>query len=289
MHSTPPAYARGAQRKEAMRTTLLSLLCLCLLALVATADDHPVPLERAHSHNDYFHKRPLLDALDAGFCSVEADIHLVDGQLLVAHDRDKVSPEATLAKLYLDPLLDRVRKNGGRAYPNGPTVTLLIDFKSNGEKTYPVLCELLKDYAEMLTVFTDDSTEPKAVSVIISGSRPIDTIAKESPRLVAVDGRLPDLYGGKSPHLMPLVSSSWDTAFSWDGKGEMPKDQRAKLDKFVTKAHAQGRRIRFWGLPVREAVWPTLYDAGVDLLNADNLEALRDLLIERMPEKPAQQ
>lgn len=46
-----------------------------------------MPLVHAHAHDDYEHKRPLFDALDRGFCSVEADVHLVDGQLLVAHIR----------------------------------------------------------------------------------------------------------------------------------------------------------------------------------------------------------
>ena len=35
-----------------------------------------VPLPNAHAHNDYEHKRPLFDALDHGFCSVEADVFL---------------------------------------------------------------------------------------------------------------------------------------------------------------------------------------------------------------------
>src|SRR5512135_1483640 len=47
----------------------------------------PTPLVHAHAHNDYQHERPLLDALDRGFCSVEADVHLVNGELLVAHAR----------------------------------------------------------------------------------------------------------------------------------------------------------------------------------------------------------
>jgi hypothetical protein len=51
------------------------------VVLVAAA---PVPLTRAHAHNDYLHARPLFDALDHGFCSVEADVWLVDGKLLVA-------------------------------------------------------------------------------------------------------------------------------------------------------------------------------------------------------------
>src|SRR5437016_4155385 len=84
----------------------------------------PTPLIRAHAHNDYEHARPLLDALEHGFCSVEADIWLVDGKLLVAHDLDKVKPERTLQALYLDPLRERVRRNGGRVYRGGPVCSL---------------------------------------------------------------------------------------------------------------------------------------------------------------------
>src|SRR5207244_7981145 len=85
-----------------------------------------VPLPQAHAHNDYEHKRPLQDALDHGFCSVEADVFLVDGQMLVGHDRKDLRPGRTLEKLYLEPLRERVRLNGGRVYSKGPTVFLLI-------------------------------------------------------------------------------------------------------------------------------------------------------------------
>ena len=39
------------------------------------------PLANAHAHNDYEHERPLLDALDQGFTSIEADVFLVEGQV----------------------------------------------------------------------------------------------------------------------------------------------------------------------------------------------------------------
>ncbi|MCZ9341415.1 hypothetical protein NGM37_27000, partial [Streptomyces sp. TRM76130] len=54
------------------------------------------PLWRAHAHNDYEHPRPLLDALDHRFGSVEADVYLVDGQLLIAHDAVDLDPARTL-------------------------------------------------------------------------------------------------------------------------------------------------------------------------------------------------
>src|SRR6478672_12695010 len=102
--------------------------CACGLLLVAAglvvAAPATVPLKNAHAHNDYEHTRPLFDALDQGFCSVEADIYLIDGQLLVAHDRKDVKPDRTLESLYLDPLRERVKANGGRVYKDGPTIYL---------------------------------------------------------------------------------------------------------------------------------------------------------------------
>jgi len=128
------------------------------LLLVSTLHAQPAtPLLRAHAHNDYEHERPLLDALDHGFTSIEADIHLVDGALLVAHDRDKVVAGRTLEALYLAPLQARVRANGGRVYPGGPPLLLLVDIKSDAEQTYTVLRDLLQQYAGMLTLFTHGS------------------------------------------------------------------------------------------------------------------------------------
>jgi len=249
--------------------------------LAAGAAPAVVPLERAHSHNDYSRPRPLLDALDAGFCSVEADIFLVNGELLVAHDADKTDPARTLRGMYLDPLRERVKQNGGRVYRDGPPVTLFIDIKDDAEATYARLDALLREYAEMLTSFTKDATETRAVTVIISGNTPRAAMAAQETRLASVDGRLPDLEANPSPHLVPMVSMSWGDVFKWNGKDAMPADEAALLKELVAKAHAQGRRIRFWGLPRPYAVWPVLHDAGVDLLNADNLAALQKLLLER--------
>src|SRR5687767_9869260 len=101
---------------------------------LAAAD--PIPLPQAHAHNDYEHRRPLMDALEHGFCSVEADVWLVNGRLLVAHDLKDARPERTLEKLYLDPLRRRVEENGGRIFGTGPAFTLLIDVKSDATNTY---------------------------------------------------------------------------------------------------------------------------------------------------------
>ena len=244
----------------------------------------PKPLRHAHAHNDYEHKRPLFDALECGFCSVEADVWLVDGKLLVAHDRNQVKPERTLQALYLDPLRERARRNGGRVYPNGPEVTLLVDVKSDAGKTYTALREVLKEYPDVLTVFRSDSTATNAVTVIISGNRDRSLMVNETVRHAALDGRLEDLDSNESSHFIPLVSESWTKIFKWRGAGPMPKEEKQKLQQTVTKAHAQGRKVRFWATPDRPEVWKELLDAGVDLLNADDLAGLQAFLLSHQPQ-----
>ena len=44
----------------------------------------PYSLPHAYAHNDYWHKRPLLDALDNGFTHVEADVYLRHSRLVVS-------------------------------------------------------------------------------------------------------------------------------------------------------------------------------------------------------------
>ena len=260
---------------------------IACLRLAVTAEVAPLP--RAHAHNDYEHSRPLFDALEQGFCSVEADIYLVNGTLLVAHDRRDLKPERTLQALYLDPLRERVRANGGHVYPalgsdqslrrpvatKAPEVefTLLVDIKTDGQAVYHTLRDMLTNYADILTHFTPTSTVPSAITVILTGDRPAEVVAAEPRRLCAVDGKFPDLEANTSVHLVPLVSESWRPTFGWFQAGVLAEADRTKLRALVTKAHGQGRRIRFWGAQDEPFVWRELHAAGVDLINTDKLAA----------------
>lgn len=259
----------------------LSLAVIAVSDAPAAPAESARPLPNAHAHNDYEHPRPLLDALDHGFCSVEADVYLVDGQLLVAHDRVDVSAERTLQALYLDPLKERVANRGGVFGRESPSLTLLIDIKSEGAETFAVLRELLSQYADMLTVVEDDRIEQKAVTIVISGNRPVQEIAAMNPRYAAMDGRLADLGGDVPSHFMPLVSDHWLRHFRWQGDGPMPEEEQRQLRKFVRQAHQEQRQVRFWATPEDPAVWAELLDAGVDFIGTDELEKLSAFLNSR--------
>jgi len=259
------------------RRLVAGLAFFCLSALSPGAE--PVPLIHVHAHNDYEHKRPLFDALDHGFCSVEADIYLVDGQLLVAHDRSKVKPERTLQALYLDPLRERVKKNGGHVYPSGPECVVLIDLKTRWQTIYPVLREALKTYADMLTTFGPGGAKTNAIRVIITGFRSKDMFAGESIRYACVDGELTDLESGAPADLVPWISSNWGQSFGWRGTGSMPEAEKLRLQTIVSKAHAQGRQVRFWGSPDQPVFWREMRANGVDLINTDDLDGAQKFLL----------
>ena len=244
------------------------------------------PLERAHAHNDYEHERPLLDALDHGFTSVEADVWLVDGELLVAHDLEDAVPGRTLESLYLDPLTDLARANRGSVYPRWDgSLQLLIDVKSEARATYAAVDAALREHRRIMTTFTRGRVRSGAVTAVISGNRDLATMQAQWRRYAGYDGRLADLGSGLPASTMPLVSDNWNNHFTWQGVGPMPAAERAKLRDIVARAHAAGYRVRFWATPdvagpEREAVWRELVGADVDHLNTDDLAGLQALLTE---------
>lgn len=264
-----------------------SIATLGTLVLGATPETSPatrpvVPLTIAHAHNDYEHARPLLDALDHGFCSVEADVFLIDGQLRVAHIKLATRPGRTLQSLYLDPLRDRVKANGGRVYPGGPTVNLLVDFKTPGEPTWVAVRDALKDYASILTSWENGKRKEGAVTVVLTGDYPRAAVAGDGTgvRYAACDGKLSDLDAAAPPpaDLVPLVSADWKKTFTWRGAGPLPEADRTKLAGFVKKAHEQGRTVRFWGAPDQKTAWTELRDAGADWINSDDLDGVQKFL-----------
>jgi glycerophosphoryl diester phosphodiesterase len=240
-------------------------------------------LPSAHAHNDYEHRRPLQDALDRGFNSVEADVWLVDGELRVAHDLADAKPGRNLESLYLKPLADRVRENHGQVYKRGGGFQLLIDIKSDGPSTYAAVDKALAKYRGISTIFVNGRVLTGAVTSVISGNRPLDDMKAQKLRYAGYDGRLADLQSGMPASLMPLVSDNWTNVFTWQGVGPMPEAEKTKLHDIVVAAHHAGYKVRFWATPdvpgaAREALWRELVAANVDYLNTDDLHGLEDFL-----------
>ena len=267
---------------------LIIRIALCFLPGMVTscfAQQNPtLGVLPAHAHNDYVHTRPLMDALECRFRSIEADVYSIGDSLFVAHDFDQIRPGRTLRKLYLDPLQEQVAQNNGSVYGEATELILLVDIKDDGMRTYKLLHHILESYADMLTSYSSSKKNRGAIAVIVSGNRPLAYMQSQEVRYAGYDGRIPDLDSGLDASIMPLVSDNWNKYFSWNGEGEMPSGEKERLRMFAQTAHNNGYLLRFWANPdnpgpARDAVWKTLQQAKVDLIGTDDLKGLQSMFL----------
>lgn len=240
-------------------------------------------LRNAHAHADSRHRRPLYDSLRAGFTSLEVDVWVGRGRVLVGHSVPR--PWHSLRRVYLDPLAELVSETGCVYGDFDVPVQLLLDVKSDASRSRPVIESLLARYAGLVSCWRDGRFLPGAVTVVVSGT--LSTRLYGAPlRWSGVDGRLRRAGEDVPADMMPLRSDCWPELFSWNGSGPMPEQELDRLVRLVADAHAAGQRTRLWDTPdrpgpARDNLWTTLLEAGVDYLNTDDLGGAREFLLAR--------
>ncbi|MBD1393169.1 phosphatidylinositol-specific phospholipase C/glycerophosphodiester phosphodiesterase family protein [Mucilaginibacter glaciei] len=233
-------------------------------------------LTSAFAHNDYKHKRPLYDALNYGIGNIEADIFLHKGNLTVAHFLPYFRKGKTLDNLYLQPLFNRfaVQESIYEGYTK--PVILMIDIKTDANKTYLKLAEELDKYKTILTSYDNGVITERAVTVIISGHKPYELMAREGVRYAFIDDDLKKSQSGNFiSDLCLMASAKYSKILNWNGKKPITTIQKEKLCNFVNNAHIAGEKVRLWAIPQKPAVWATLRACGVDLINSDNLAGMK--------------
>jgi len=254
---------------------LVFLFLFMLLPKLMTAQD--LPLSKAFAHNDYWHKRPLLDALDHGYTYIEADVYLRGGKLIVAHLPPFFSRRKTLENLYLKPLMVYAQRVGTEP------VTLMIDIKSKAQPTYEALEDLLKRYQEILTSYQDGVVTRRKVTIILTGHKPFKTLSGRTSGWAFVDDDLLRPSGiAAFGQLFQTASCKYANILTWTGQGEMPDLERKQLCDVVQKAHDQGKKVRLWASPENRTVWSELLSCGIDLINTDQLVKLKTFLLEEV-------
>ena len=268
-----------SQITGACRLRLFFVILLAVTWFNCSAQSTPLP--NGFAHNDYCHKRPLLDALDNGFVNIEADIFLKDNnKLIVAHIFPYFKGKRTLERLYFQPLAERIASHNGNVYSDySKPIILMIDIKTGAKSTYQALVPLLEKYRSMLTSLEDGKVVYRAVTVVLSGHKPYDMIENEQNRLAFIDEDLRRVpRDTTNSNVFSMASCKYSKLLRWDGRGVFPDAEKSRLCAFVAMAHKLGEKVRLWASPERKAVWDELLKCGVDLINTDKLVALRQYL-----------
>eukprot|EP00736_Rhodelphis_marinus_P011009 Rmarinus@m.28130 len=249
----------------------------------------PLPLESAYGHAD---QEKYVSFLQEGFCNIEVDVHLIEGDIYVGHDCDTPTdcPDRFFDE-YLIPLVEVVEDHGGYVFAQTPEtglcpyLTLMPDVKTGAFETYEVLEAMLvavhSAYPGFLTTFEGGEVQSGAVSVVITGNRPSQSfVRRQSPRLVALDGRFDQTAMHKNEdNVYPWVSQNVKTVFPGTS-GLLTDDELAILEDLIAQAHSRSQKIRMWATQEDEELWHQLMRSGMDVINTDQYSRLASFLIE---------
>ncbi|KAL6713251.1 Altered inheritance of mitochondria protein 6 [Lecanora helva] len=263
----------------------------------------PIP---CHSHNDYWRKAPLYDALAAGCTGVEADVWLANGnkELYVGHSQGSLTRERTLKTLYLDPLfaiLSHQNQNtsfsqntdmSNGIFDTSPraSLTLLIDIKTEGEVTFPIINEQLQSLRDRgwLTYTNGSNRHPGPITVVSTGNTPFNLLVSNiTYRDIFFDAPLNELWSGDSePSNASLfdsqnsfyASTSFRESIGKPWHGMLSPQQTETIRGQIRMARQRGLKARYWDTPswpisLRNRIWNLLEREGVGMLNVDDVVA----------------
>jgi alkaline phosphatase len=246
---------------------LIIIVVVVTKTLSASAQIPYTPLS-AHSHNDYLQTMPFFHAYKAGFGAIEADIFMVNGTLLVAHDAKHLNPANTFKKLYLDPIKAALKKDTSRR------LTLLIDLKQDYWYLMPELIMDLKP----LRKFCKGHNPNGKLLILISGNRPPPNLFGTYPDYIFFDEDLLHIYTADELKKVGQVSLQFSRYVKWKGVGAIPAKDEARLKHVIDSVHALGKPIRFWDAPDNPNGWKVLMNLHADVIGTDFIDELSAFL-----------
>jgi hypothetical protein len=275
-----------------------------------THDVVPIP---CHSHNDYWRKIPLFSAILAGCVGVEADVWLFDNELYVGHNLASLRKDRTFSSLYVDPLVKILeQRNTKTDFFNGTiegvfdehagqTLTLLVDLKSRGLETWPLVAKRLQPLRERgwLSFVENGKVYRRPITVVGSGNAPFDLLTENTTYRdtffdAPLDTMLEPDHSAQNTKDSPskekytklnsyYASVSFKSTVGKIVDGKLSKKQVDIIQAQVRGAHRIGLKARYWDTPawplgLRNYVWDVLIKEGVDLLNVDDLRGASELV-----------
>ena len=274
---------------------------------------NPVPV---HSHNDYTRRIPLFEALASGCISIEADVHLVGGELLVGHSARGLKTAHSLRTMYLEPLQRMLEsQNTQRSnvtfedswrgiFDNDPkqTVVLLVDHKTSGRETFAQLYAQLQPLRELdyLTYWNGSDKVMRPLTIVATGKAPFESVTelRANRRDIFWDAPLDALpsasddftsnpprfrYNQSNSHYAstPYRNAVFLRPTELDDSLLMTPQGKDLAATQAQQAAARGLLTRYWDTPssppnLRDSLWRYLIGVGGGVINMDDMGVVRD-------------
>lgn len=231
----------------------MGICCFCF-----AAQGQKFTLANVHSHNDYEQKTPFDLAYRNQLGSIEADIHLVAGKILVGHDTKDLLPIRNFENMYLAPLLATNTLNR--------KLQLLIDVKTEAISTLDSLIAVLKKYPTLIN--------NKNITITISGNTPPDSLFIQYPYYIHFDGRIFKNYTTAQLSKISLISEDYGKFTMWKKTWPMQVAEEEKIKIAIEKIHALNKPIRLWGTPDYPLAWEKFIAMKIDFINTDKIEEI---------------
>lgn len=224
-------------------------------------------LPASHAHNDYNKcRKPLINALEMGFLSIEVDVFYYKKKLKIAHVPFLLGCQPDLEKLYFEPLLQFLESR-----EKDTCITIMIDIKNKKDLVYIELKALVLKYEHLLSYYDKRKhlMVNRKVKLLISGQKPYEQLLKDTITYLFIDGN-PGDENRIDPNLMPRISQSFRGYF----KAKNKKDPKVwvEIAKKTEALKEKNISFRFWAVPNDKKIWKKLLDSGVSWINVDQLK-----------------
>jgi len=245
----------------------LTALCLTVRPIFSAAQPLHYTVANTHSHNDYEQRAPFWAAWQQRFGSIEADIWLVGGKVIIGHDTNEIKAGRTLEEYYIKPLSACIIKNNGHPYADTSRhLIILIDVKRDSVGTLAALIALLDKYPAL--------ERCSCLKWVISGNRPDPGQYTSYPPFVAFDGILHAQYSQAALSRIAMMSDDLRYYTRWDSRTGIPDTCLDTLKEAIARSHAQHLPVRLWDAPDFPLAWHQLIQLRVDYLNTDHIADL---------------
>ena len=240
---------------------------LCVLLAIPGILSCQEFISNAISADDHKRKRPLMEALEAGFTGIAADISLSKDGILKCGGKP-------FEDLYLKPLKSRAEQHSGHIYPaRDDEFFLVLTVESDSIASFAALEKVIGIYSELFSRFENGIRSKKAIRLVLSGNVPVNAIVNSTVRWCFPDENIKLMRTQWDGRFIAMATMNYKKSFDWNGEQNMPNRAYISFISYVKNAHKAGRLVRLQNAPENTNALGIFLEAGVDFIEVEDIPA----------------